>query len=127
MKIESGDQVIISTKITGQSMSIEGTVFCKKNSRVRYNNDTHKFENIPTFIINGIDGCEYTATIDDITIIDAENKTAPKDGDKMANVPADHLLFIYHNHDIYGELKKYIEDNMDVIESDIEYKNKQTN
>ena len=46
-------------------------------------------------------------------------------GEKMANIPALYLLWLYENANIYGEIKKYIEDNLDVIKSEIEYKNKQ--
>ncbi len=76
MSIKPGDQVIISTNITGQSQPIEGTIFCKKNTRVRWNSNTCKFENIPNFIVEAIDGCKYTACIDDLEPIDEETKTA---------------------------------------------------
>ena len=36
-------------------------------------------------------------------------------GKKMANVPAYYLLWLYNNNKCYGELKKYIEDNMDAL------------
>ena len=45
-------------------------------------------------------------------------------GEKMANVPSEYLLWLYENGNIYGELKQYIKDNLDVIKSEIEYKNK---
>ena len=45
-------------------------------------------------------------------------------GEKMANVPSEYLLWLYENGNIYGELKQYIRDNLDVIKSEIEYKNK---
>ena len=45
-------------------------------------------------------------------------------GEKLANVPPDYLLWLYENGNIYGELKEYIKDNLDVIKSEIEYKNK---
>lgn len=48
-------------------------------------------------------------------------------GEKMANVPDQYLLRMYHNTDVYGSFKKYIEDNLDVIESSIEYKKKCNN
>lgn len=41
-------------------------------------------------------------------------------GSKMANVPADYLLFLYDNGKCFGELKKYIERNLDVLRSEIE-------
>jgi uncharacterized protein (DUF3820 family) len=46
-------------------------------------------------------------------------------GEKMANVPPDYLLWIYDNGKCYGEVRKYIADNLDVLKSEIEYKNKQ--
>lgn len=45
-------------------------------------------------------------------------------GEKMANVPASYLLWLYENGNIYGELKQYITDNLEVIKSEINYKNK---
>lgn len=45
-------------------------------------------------------------------------------GEKLANVPPDYLLWLYENGNIYGELKEYIKDNLDVIKSEFEYKNK---
>ena len=46
-------------------------------------------------------------------------------GQKMANVPPEYLLWLYENGNIYGGLKDYIKENLDVIKSEIEYKNKQ--
>jgi len=46
-------------------------------------------------------------------------------GEKMANIPPDYLLWLYENGNIYGELKRYIKDNLDVIKAEINYKNKQ--
>jgi len=43
-------------------------------------------------------------------------------GQEMINVPSNYLLFLYENNKCYGELKSYIEDNMDVIKSDIKNK-----
>lgn len=45
-------------------------------------------------------------------------------GRKMANVPPDRLLWMYENMKLYGELKEYIEDNLDVIKSEIKLKSK---
>jgi uncharacterized protein (DUF3820 family) len=45
-------------------------------------------------------------------------------GDKMANIPADYLLWLYENSKVYGEVKQYIKDNLDVIKSEIELKRK---
>jgi len=46
-------------------------------------------------------------------------------GQKMANIPPDYLLWLYENGNIYGELKSYIKDNLDVLKVEINYKNKQ--
>lgn len=40
-------------------------------------------------------------------------------GVAMANVPADYLLWLYENNKCSGEVKAYIIDNMDVINSEI--------
>lgn len=40
-------------------------------------------------------------------------------GTKLANVPADYLLFCYQNYKLIAPLKKYIEDNMDSIKQEI--------
>lgn len=40
-------------------------------------------------------------------------------GTKLANVPADYLLFYYQNYKLSATLKKYIEDNMDSIKQEI--------
>lgn len=45
-------------------------------------------------------------------------------GEKMANVPADYLLWLYQNSNVFGDLKAYITDNLDVIKSEIELKQK---
>lgn len=45
-------------------------------------------------------------------------------GEKLANVPPDYLLWLYENGSIYGELKQYIADNLEVIKSEINYKKK---
>lgn len=39
-------------------------------------------------------------------------------GVKMANVPADYLLYLYNNKKCYGDLKEYIEDNLDVLKAE---------
>lgn len=38
---------------------------------------------------------------------------------KLANVPASFLFWLYMNDKCYGELKEYIEDNLDVIKFEI--------
>jgi len=45
-------------------------------------------------------------------------------GQKLANVPPEYLLWLYENGNIYGELKQYIERNIEVIKSEINFKNK---
>jgi uncharacterized protein (DUF3820 family) len=45
-------------------------------------------------------------------------------GEKLANVPPDYLIWLYDNNKCFGEIKKYIADNMDVLTSEINYKNK---
>lgn len=36
-------------------------------------------------------------------------------GEKMANVPASYLIWLYENNKCFGEVLKYISDNMDVL------------
>ena len=45
-------------------------------------------------------------------------------GQKLANVPPEYLLWLYENGNVYGELKAYIADNLEVIKSEINYKAK---
>ena len=45
-------------------------------------------------------------------------------GQKLANIPPEYLLWLYENSNIYGELKAYIADNLEVIKSEINYKAK---
>lgn len=40
-------------------------------------------------------------------------------GNKMIDVPADYLLWLYENNKTKGGLKAYIEDNLDVIKDQI--------
>lgn len=40
-------------------------------------------------------------------------------GEKLIDVPASYLLWLYDNHKCYGELKDYIEENMDVLNNEI--------
>lgn len=46
------------------------------------------------------------------------------EGQKMANVPASYLLWLYSEGKCYGEVKEYIEENLDVLKSQVEYDNK---
>ncbi len=45
-------------------------------------------------------------------------------GEKMANIPADYLLFLYENSKVYGDIKEYIKENLEVIKSEIKLKQK---
>lgn len=49
-------------------------------------------------------------------------------GTKMANVPAKTLLWYYNNFRSWGleqlGVKKYIEENLDVLQSQVDYENK---
>ncbi|MFA5152432.1 MAG: DUF3820 family protein [Clostridia bacterium] len=45
-------------------------------------------------------------------------------GEKMANVPPEYLLWLYENNKVYGDVKQYIKDNLDVIKSEIQLKQK---
>lgn len=45
-------------------------------------------------------------------------------GEKMANVPADYLLWIFDNNKCTPDVAKYIADNLDVLKAEIEYKKK---
>lgn len=40
-------------------------------------------------------------------------------GKKMVDVPASYLIWLHDNNKCNGEVKKYIEDNMDVLKSEI--------
>jgi uncharacterized protein (DUF3820 family) len=48
-------------------------------------------------------------------------------GVKMANVPPDYLIWLYDNNKCGKELKTYIENNMDVLKSEIITNNKNKN
>ena len=45
-------------------------------------------------------------------------------GEKMANVPPEYLLWIFENNKCSAEVAKYIAENLEVIKSEINYKNK---
>lgn len=56
-----------------------------------------------------------------------DNSTMPfgkYKGEKMANVPPDYLIWLYENGKCYGDIKDYIAENMEVLKSEIDYKNK---
>jgi uncharacterized protein (DUF3820 family) len=44
--------------------------------------------------------------------------------EKMANVPASYLLFLYKEGKCFGDLQKYIEENMPVLKEEIEREKK---
>jgi uncharacterized protein (DUF3820 family) len=45
-------------------------------------------------------------------------------GKQLANVPPEYLVWLYENANVYGELKDYIKDNMDVLKFEIEQSKK---
>ena len=45
-------------------------------------------------------------------------------GEKMANVPPDYLIWLYDNAKVYGGVKDYIKENMNVLKAELEYRNK---
>ena len=45
-------------------------------------------------------------------------------GEKMANVPPDYLLFIYDNGRLFGGVAEYIKENLDVLKAEINLKQK---
>jgi uncharacterized protein (DUF3820 family) len=40
-------------------------------------------------------------------------------GEKIANVPAKYLMWLYYEGKVFGEVKQYISDNKDVLEQEI--------
>ena len=40
-------------------------------------------------------------------------------GHKLANVPADYLIFIYNEYDLQAPLKKYIADNLQGLQQEV--------
>ena len=45
-------------------------------------------------------------------------------GEKMANIPASYLLWLFENDKCYGEVKEYIKANLDVLKAEIHYESK---
>ena len=45
-------------------------------------------------------------------------------GEKMANIPASYLLWLFENSKCYGEVKAYIKGNLDVLKAEINYESK---
>ena len=43
-------------------------------------------------------------------------------GQKMINVPASYLLWLYDNNKCFGEMREYIKENYDVLKKEIEPK-----
>jgi uncharacterized protein (DUF3820 family) len=51
-----------------------------------------------------------------------DNDTMPfgiHQGKKMANVPAKYLLWLFENGKCYGEVKAYIESNLEFLKSEV--------
>lgn len=46
-------------------------------------------------------------------------------GEKLANVPAQYLLYIFENFKLYDNLKAYIKKNKDVLEAEVKRANRQ--
>lgn len=44
--------------------------------------------------------------------------------EKMANVPPEYLLWLYESGKCFGEVKKYIHENLTVLKEEIEYNKK---
>lgn len=45
-------------------------------------------------------------------------------GQKMANVPSDYLIWLFENNKCTQEVAKYISENLDVLKAEIELKRK---
>ena len=45
-------------------------------------------------------------------------------GEKLANVPASYLLWLWDQGNIFGPLKDYIKENLDVLRAEVNYQNK---
>lgn len=45
-------------------------------------------------------------------------------GDKMANVPASYLMWLYDNNKCNAEVKEYVKDNLEVLQKEIRDKMK---
>lgn len=45
-------------------------------------------------------------------------------GEKLANVPESYLIWLYNEGKCFGALRNYIEENLDVMKSQIDYNNK---
>jgi uncharacterized protein (DUF3820 family) len=40
-------------------------------------------------------------------------------GEKLANIPASYLIWLHKENKCFGDLKNYIEDNMDVLKQEV--------
>ncbi|MFA6974020.1 MAG: DUF3820 family protein [Parcubacteria group bacterium] len=47
-------------------------------------------------------------------------------GKQMMDVPADYLVWLYENNKVNGDVKRYIESNMDTLKLEIEQKKKRS-
>jgi uncharacterized protein (DUF3820 family) len=45
-------------------------------------------------------------------------------GEKMANIPPDYLIWLYDNAKVYGDVKDYIKENMEVLKAELNYNSK---
>ena len=46
-------------------------------------------------------------------------------GEKMANVPASYLIWLYDNRKCSSDVKEYIEDNLDILQIEIKRNNQE--
>lgn len=46
-------------------------------------------------------------------------------GEKMANVPASYLIWLYDNGKCSSDVKEYIEDNLDILQIEIKRSNQE--
>lgn len=44
-------------------------------------------------------------------------------GEKLANIPADYLVYIYEHGKCYGTIRQYIQDNLEVLRVEIKRSN----
>jgi uncharacterized protein (DUF3820 family) len=45
-------------------------------------------------------------------------------GEKIANIPADYLVWLYENSKVFGYVKDYIKENLDTLKLEIKQKDK---
>lgn len=65
---------------------------------------------------------EYGRDLQKIKVMDDNSKMpfGKFKNEKMANVPASYLMWLHRESKCYGDLKKYIEDNMEALQQEIE-------